>query len=90
MKKLDVIFKLTEARLALAEGVMGIAKDKFEEVLAMDPDNIEAKEFLDNYEKGIMPERSQIISLGPKPEPSDSSAVETVRKTVSVPSLTFN
>jgi len=85
MKKLDIIFKLTEARLALSEGVLGIAKDKFEEILVIDPENAEAKEFLQNYDKGVMPEKPKIISLDTQPSSATAGSVSTVRKTVSVP-----
>jgi hypothetical protein len=90
MQKLDVIFKLTEARLALAEGVMGLAKDKFEEVLAMDPENAEAKEFLENYEKGEFPDKPKVISLETvaSSEPHRADGVKMVKKSISVPKST--
>lgn len=58
-KPLNIIFTLTTARMALADSNLEMAKKKFEEVLDMDPENLEAKDFFQKYNVGVKSKKSR-------------------------------
>lgn len=82
MRSLDVIFKLTEARLALSNGDTEKAKAIFEQILQMDPNNSEAKEYLESLKTGRMPDKSVVISLGNKPHKPSTAGTTISRRRV--------
>jgi len=53
-RRLDFFMRLTEARLAFAEGNLELAKAKFSEVLKIEPENSEAMDFIARFDAGTL------------------------------------
>jgi len=62
VKKVDLIFKLTEARWAFSNNRMEVAKKRYEEILEIDPNHCEAQDFLREFDPDT-PMEKKIVSM---------------------------
>lgn len=73
-RKLEYFRKLTEARLAQADDNFDLAYSKFKELLDIDPENHDAKEFIHRFETGDLKKTEA------KAQPQASSGI-TIKRT---------